>query len=87
MHVAGVRFTTLFILTHIKRFFIMFRTNCWTDVFVVRLLAHRGPGAASEIYREFRTSRKPLNVAFVRAGLPEQETLCPAPPEPHGSHC
>lgn len=40
---------TLFILTHIKRFFIMFRTNCWTDVFVVRLLAHRGPGAASEI--------------------------------------
>ncbi|WP_343007817.1 hypothetical protein, partial [Collinsella aerofaciens] len=21
-------------------------TNCWTDVFVVRLLAHRGPGAA-----------------------------------------
>jgi len=43
MHVAGVRFTTLFILTHIKRFFIMFRTNCWTDVFVVRLLAYRGP--------------------------------------------
>ena len=32
MHVAGVRFTTLFILTHIKRFFIVFRTNCWTDV-------------------------------------------------------
>ena len=40
---------TLFILTHIKRFFIMFQTNYWTDVFVVRLLAHRGPGAASEI--------------------------------------
>ena len=49
MHAAGVRFTTLFILTHIKLFFIMFRTNCWTDVFVVRLLAHRGPGAACEI--------------------------------------
>lgn len=49
MHAAGVRFTTLFILTHIKLFFIMFRTNCWTDVFVVCLLAHRGPGAASEI--------------------------------------
>ncbi len=49
MHAAGVRFTTLFILTHIKLFFIMFRTNCWTDVFVVRLLAHRGPGVASEI--------------------------------------
>ena len=40
-----------------------------------------------KVYREFRTSRRPLNVAFVRAGLPEQETLCPAPPEPHGSHC
>ena len=43
MHVAGVRFTTLFILTHIKLFFIVFQTNYWTDVFVVRLLAHRGP--------------------------------------------
>ena len=43
MYVAGVRFTTLVILTHIKRFFIMFRANCWTDVFVVRLLAYRGP--------------------------------------------
>ena len=48
MHAAGVRFTTLFILTHIKLFFIMFRTNCWTDVFVVRLLAHRGPGAETQ---------------------------------------
>ena len=37
MHVAGVRFTTLFILTHIKRFFIVFQTNYWTDVFVVRV--------------------------------------------------
>lgn len=46
MHVAGVRFTTFFILTHIKRFFIMFQTNYWTDVFVVRLLAHRGEQAA-----------------------------------------
>ena len=44
MHVAGVRFTTLFILTHIKRFFIMFQTNYWTDVFVVRLLAGRARG-------------------------------------------
>ena len=41
MHVAGVRFTTLFILTHIKRFFIVFQTNYWKDVFVVRLLAGR----------------------------------------------
>ena len=48
MHVAGVRFTTLFILTHIKRFFIMFQTNYWTDVFVVRLLAHRGPCAETQ---------------------------------------
>ena len=69
MHVAGVRFTTLFILTHIKRFFIMFQTNYWTDVFVVRLLAHRGPCAACVIYREFRTSRRAINVLFVRAGL------------------
>ena len=42
MHATGVRFTTLFILTHIKRFFIVFQTNYWTDVFVVRLLAGRG---------------------------------------------
>ena len=42
MYVAGVRFMTLFILTHIKRFFIVFQTNYWTDVFVVRLLAGRG---------------------------------------------
>lgn len=74
MHVAGVRFTTLFILTHIKRFFIVFQTNYWTDVFVVRLLAHRGPRAACEIYREFRTSRRALNVLFVRARTVEQQT-------------
>lgn len=43
-------------------------------------------GAGYKVYREFRTSRRPLNVAFVRAGLPGQETLYPAPPEPHGSH-
>lgn len=67
MHVAGVRFTTLFILTHIKLFFIVFRTNYWTDVVAGRLFAHRGPGAAFEIYREFRTSRRALNVLFVRA--------------------
>ena len=73
MYVAGVRFTTLFILTHIKLFFIMFRTNCWTDVFVVRLLAHRGPGAASEIYREFRTSRRALNVLSVVSRTVEQQ--------------
>ena len=42
MHVAGVRFTTLFILTHIKLFFIVFRTNYWTDVWARRLLAVRG---------------------------------------------
>ena len=34
-------------------------------------------GAAYKVYREFRTSRRPLNVAFVRAGLPEQETYMP----------
>ena len=39
-----------------------------------------------KVCREFRTSRRPLNAAFVRAGLPEQETLRPAPPEPHGRH-
>lgn len=31
---------TLFILTHIKPFFIVFRTNYWTDVVAGRLLAH-----------------------------------------------
>ncbi len=46
MYVAGVRFTTLFILTHIKRFFIVFQTNYWTDVFVVRARAPVGEQAA-----------------------------------------
>ncbi|MDY4863077.1 MAG: hypothetical protein SO151_02350, partial [Collinsella sp.] len=42
--------------------------------FVVRLLAHRGPGAASEIYREFRTQRKALNVLSVLRRTVEQQT-------------
>ena len=41
----------------------------WTQQRFPSLLAHRGPGAACEIYREFRTSRRALNVLFVRAGL------------------
>ena len=32
---------TLFILTHIKRFFIVFHTNCWTDVVSLRSPAGR----------------------------------------------
>ena len=35
----------------------------------------RAPGGAYELYREFRTSRRALNVLSVRAGLPEQGTL------------
>ena len=31
---------TFFILTHIKRFFIMFQTNYWTDVFVLDYQLH-----------------------------------------------
>ena len=37
----------------------------------------RLPGDAEcEVHREFRTSRRALNVLSVRAGLPEQATLC-----------
>lgn len=32
-----------------------------------------------KVDREFRTSRRALNVLSVRAGLSEQATLCPAP--------
>ena len=39
----------------------------------------RAPGGAYELYREFRTSRRALNVLSVRAGLPEQESSY-APP-------
>ena len=41
MHVAGVRFTTLFYINSHQTVFIVFQTNYWTDVFVVRLLAGR----------------------------------------------
>ena len=38
----------------------------------------RGPGQSErhKVDREFRTSRRALNVLSVRAGLPEQATLC-----------
>ena len=42
--------------------------------------AARAPTAAYELYREFRTQRRPLNVAFVLRRTVEQETLYPAPP-------
>ncbi len=42
--------------------------------------AARAPAAAYELYREFRTQRRPLNVAFVLRRTVEQETLYPAPP-------
>ena len=35
---------------------------------------------AYKVYREFRTQRRPLNVAFVLRRTVEQETLYPAPP-------
>ena len=37
-------------------------------------------GAGYKVYREFRTQRRPLNVAFVLRRTVEQETLYPAPP-------
>ena len=37
-------------------------------------------GAGCKVYREFRTQRRPLNVAFVLRRTVEQETLYPAPP-------
>ena len=36
-------------------------------------------GQIYKVDREFRTSRRALNVLSVRAGLSEQATLCPAP--------
>ena len=42
--------------------------------------AARAPTAAYELYREFRTNRRPLNVASVVSRTVEQETLYPAPP-------
>ena len=33
-------------------------------------------GAERKVHREFRTSRRALNVLSVRAGLSEQATLC-----------
>ena len=36
--------------------------------------------AGHEVHREFRTQRRPLNVAFVLRRTVEQETLYPAPP-------
>ena len=47
----------------------------------------RAPGGAYELYREFRTSRRALNVLSVRAGLPEQESSYAPPgarPAPEG---
>ena len=39
-----------------------------------------GRGAGYKVCREFRTQRRPLNVAFVLRRTVEQETLYPAPP-------
>ena len=37
-------------------------------------------GRIYKVYREFRTQRRPLNVAFILRRTVEQETLYPAPP-------
>ena len=37
-------------------------------------------GGGYKVYREFRTQRRPLNVAFFLRRTVEQETLYPAPP-------
>ena len=43
-------------------------------------------GAGYKVYREFRTQRRPLNVAFVLRRTVEQETLYPAPPVGDRTH-
>ena len=43
-------------------------------------------GAGYKVYREFRTQRRPLNVAFVLRRTVEQETLYPAPPSGDRTH-
>ena len=59
---------------------------CWTLSTPPQLRSHidteRSPtgGAGYKVYREFRTQRRPLNVAFVLRRTVEQETLYPAPP-------
>ena len=59
---------------------------CWTLSPPPQLRSHidteRSPtgGAGYKVYREFRTQRRPLNVAFVLRRTVEQETLYPAPP-------
>ena len=45
---------TLFILTHIKRFFIVFRTNYWTDV----VSAARLPGGAVKFAAQQSCARR-----------------------------
>ena len=42
--------------------------------------APRERAGVYKVYREFRTQRRPLNVAFVLRRTVEQETLYPAPP-------
>ena len=59
---------------------------CWTLSTPNQLRSYidteRSPdgGAGYKVYREFRTQRRPLNVAFVLRRTVEQETLYPAPP-------
>ena len=45
-----------------------------------------GRGAGYKVCREFRTQRRPLNVAFVLRRTVEQETLYPAPPVGDRTH-
>ena len=84
MHVAGVRFTTLFILTHIKRFFIVFRTNCWTDV--VRCpLACRAGRLSLLLYRPAQDG-KHIKCFPLRAELATNLTPAPSAGDPPCRH-
>ena len=65
---------------------------CWTFSTPIQPRSHidaeRSPtgGAGYKVYREFRTQRRPLNVAFVLRRTVEQETLYPAPPVGDRTH-
>lgn len=84
MHVAGVRFTTLFILTHIKRFFIVFRTNCWTDV--VRCPLACRAGRLSLLLYSPAQDGKHIKCFPLRAELATNLTPAPSPGDPPCRH-
>lgn len=53
---------TLFILTHIKLFFIVFRTNYWTDVVAGRVRPSVGEQAAETWWVQSNIVRKEFSL-------------------------